>query len=120
MKKLFLFFLLAFLLCTCRHSETILGEWVVDKVNVQFDENRNTPELVKQLGEMERQNKIVIDDDSILSFKGLDTQWQRPFQMDARGTLYVDGVAFGQLEDGRLITTTPSPLGAIVVTYRKQ
>lgn len=120
MKKLFLFFLLAFLLCTCRHSETIFGEWVVDKVNVQFDENRNTPELVKQLGEMERQNKIVIGNDSILSFKGLDTQWQRPFQMDTRGTLFVDGVAFGQLEDGRLITTTPSPLGAIVVTYRKQ
>ena len=39
---------LAIALSGChRGGDSIVGTWTVDKVNVQFDERRNTPELVR-------------------------------------------------------------------------
>ena len=68
-----LFFVLAMLLVACTSKpDTLIGDWTADKVSVQFDENHSTPELVKQVGEMEKQNRISIGNDSILVFKGLD------------------------------------------------
>ena len=49
MKKSFLL-LLAFTatFSACTHdADPLIGTWTVSKVNVQFDERRNTPELVK-------------------------------------------------------------------------
>ena len=55
MKKhiLVLFSLIALLAACTQKPDTLIGDWVADKVNVQFDENHATPELVKQIGEME-------------------------------------------------------------------
>ena len=62
MKTRFLFFLaLGLTLGGCEpEQDTLFGTWTVDKVNVQFDESRTTPELVKQVGEMERGNTLSI------------------------------------------------------------
>ena len=107
-------------LCACHpDSDTLVGTWTVDKVNVQFDERRSTPELVKQIGDMERQNHIVISPDSTLCFKGYDTELQGRLTLDADNTLYCDGTAFGQWKEGEIVTRTPSPLGEIVIRYKK-
>ena len=111
----------AFLLSTCTEkSNSLIGDWVVDKVNVQFDENRSTPELVKQIGEMEKQNSISINVDSILVFSSLDNNLQGRLRVDENGTLYCDGTLFGEWKNGEIVTKTPSPLGEIVITYRKE
>lgn len=121
MKKPLLFLLgLTSALCTC-HSKTdsLIGEWKADKVNVQFDEKHSTPELVKQIGEMEKQNHFSINKDSVLVFKGLDTETEGRVATDKQGNLFIEGVFFGQWKNGEIVTTTASPLGEIVVTYRK-
>lgn len=121
MKNRFLFLLgLASALCACTHeTDSLIGTWTVSKVNVQFDEQRSTPELVKQIGEMEKQNVINIGNDSILTFKGLDAEWQNRISLK-NGILLREGTVFGFWKDGEIVTRTGSPLGEIIVTYRKE
>ena len=122
MKNRFLFLLcLSAMLCACHHkSDPFFGTWTVDKVNVQFDEQHSTPELVKQIGEMERQNVISIAADSTLTFKGMDTEWQDKMSLSGDGTLICNGDSFGIWKDGQIITRTGSPLGEVTVSYRKK
>lgn len=122
MKSKFLLFIgLTFALCACHHkADPLFGTWTVDKVNVQFDEQHSTPELVKQIGEMERQNVISIAADSILTFKGMDDSLQGRLSLKNDGTLLLDNADFGQWKDGQIITRTGSPLGEVTVSYRKK
>ncbi|MBR4468405.1 MAG: hypothetical protein IKS53_03120 [Bacteroidales bacterium] len=111
---------ISLILCACHHKvDPLFGTWTVDKVNVQFDEQHSTPELVKQIGEMERQNVISITADSTLTLKGMDDLVQGRLSLKSDGTLLLDGVAFGQWKDETLITQTTSPLGEVVVRYKK-
>ena len=122
MKSKFLLFIgLTFALCACHHkADPLFGTWTVDKVNVQFDEQHSTPELVKQIGEMERQNVISITADSTLTFKGMDDSLQGRLSLKNDGTLLLDNADFGQWKDGQIITRTGSPGGEITVSYRKK
>lgn len=121
MKKSLLFLAgLAFVLAACHHSDSLIGTWTVDRVNVQFDERHNTPELVKQIGEMEKQNVITISNDSTLTFKGLEETSQGRLNMKSDGTLLFDDTVFGQWKEGQIVTRTDSPLGEILVTYKKE
>ena len=105
----------------CHHEgDTLVGTWTVDKVHVQFDEQRNTPELVKQVGEMERQNTIVISADSTLTFKGFEERSQGRLHLQSDGTMWLDSVVFGTWSNGRIVTRVDSPRGEITVTYRKE
>lgn len=122
MKSKFLLFIgLTFALCACHHkADPLFGTWTVNKVNVQFDEQHSTPELVKQIGEMERQNVINIATDSTLTFKGMDDSLQGRLSLKNDGTLLLDNADFGQWKDGQIITRTGSPVGEITVSYRKK
>ena len=123
MKKHFFFiFGLAVALCSCHHSgsESLIGTWVVDKVNVAFDERNSTPELVKQVGEMEKQNTLTITDDSLLVFQSMDSSLRGQLKIIGTDSLTCDGQLVGVWKSGNIIATTTSPLGEIVVTYRKK
>ena len=122
MKKAILPYLgLAALLCACtQKTDSIVGTWTVDKVNVQFDERRSTPELVKQIGEMEKQNIILINPDSLLIFKSLEDETKGKLSLSKDGTMTCDGTVFGLWKEGCIVTRTDSPLGEILVTYRKK
>ena len=123
MKKSTAIFLwtLTLLFCACHHDKTnsLIGTCTVSKVNVQFDEHRNTPELVKQVGEMEKQNVLTIGKDSTLVFNGLEENWQSKASLK-NDTLLLEGTAFGVWKDGEIVTWTNSPLGKVVVTYKKE
>lgn len=121
MKKSFsILIVLVSLLFACTHdSASLVGTWTVEKVKVQFDEHRSTPELVKQVGEMEKQNVISISSDSILTFKGLEEEWQNRISLK-NDTLLREGTAFGIWNNDRIVTRSGSPLGEVVVTYKKK
>ena len=86
---------------------------------MHFDEQRSTPEVVKQIGEMEKQNRFTISKDSILVFNGLETETTGRISSDKQGRLFLDGAPFGQWKDGQIVTTTASPIGEIIVVYKK-
>lgn len=118
-KSVFPLLALTLALGSCRSgTDSLIGTWTVSKVNVQFDEHRSTPALVKQMGEMEKQNTFSIGNDSILTFKGLDEEWKERISLH-NDTLFRDGKAFGIWKDGAIVTRNGSPLGEVVVTYKK-
>lgn len=122
MKNKFLF-LMAFgiVLGGCRpEPDALIGTWTVDKVHVQFDESRSTPELVKQTGEMEKRNTFSISADSVLVFKGIDEQWEEHVNLVSDSVLRCSGRDFGIWSRGRIVTRTGSPLGEVLVVYRKE
>lgn len=117
----FYIFCSVLLLASCtRKTDTLIGNWTADKVNVQFDENRSTPELVKQIGQMEKQNAFSITPDSILVFKGLDESFEGRITLLEGTIIYCNGSLFGQWKEGQILTQTDSPLGEIIVTYSKK
>ena len=121
--KMRILFLLALtvLLGACQHdTDPLFGTWTVDKVNVQFDEQHSTPELVKQVGEMERHNTLSINADSLLVFKGWEETKEGKLSLRSDGTMLFDGTTFGTWKDGKIITRTGSPLGEVMVTYKKE
>ena len=121
MKKSLLFLAgLAFVLTACHRNDSLIGTWTVDRVNVQFDERHNTPELVKQIGEMERQNVITISKDSTLTFKGLEESSEGRLSLKSDGTLLFDGAVLGQWKEGQIVTSVDTPIGEVVVTYKKK
>lgn len=89
-------------------------------MNVHFDESRSTPEMVKQVGEMEKSNYFIIDKDSVLVFNSAEMEWIGRVTTDKQGNLYFEDAPFGQWKDGEIVTTTTSPLGDIVVVYKKK
>ena len=122
MKRSILFLLvLAVGLCACQPEEdSLIGTWAVDKVHVQFDESRVTPELVKQVGEMEKRNTFSINADSTLVFKGLDADWKGRVSLVGDSTLCREGSVFGTWKDGKIVTRTESPVGEVVIIYKKK
>jgi hypothetical protein len=90
----------------------------VEKVNVEFNEQIATPEMVRQYGELEKGNVIEIAKDSIISLisEG-DTLTGR---CSLKGNqLFMDGTPFGRYENGTIHTESSTPLGIIKVVYKK-
>ena len=105
------------LLSACgRKGDSIVGRWTVERVNVEFDESKATPEMVRQFGEMEKGNVIEISRDSLLTFisDGDTTRGRCSLKGES---LYCDGVVFGTIRDGVLMTETSTPLGKVEVFY---
>lgn len=121
MKRLPLLLGIALMLGACHHDDnSLIGTWTADKVNVEFDEQRATPELVKQIGEMEKHNVIVISADSLLTLTNGEGGMTGRLHLLDDGTILVDAMPIGQWKDRQIVTRTGSPIGEVVVTYRKQ
>lgn len=116
----YLSLILLMLLCACTaKKDPLIGRWTVEKVNVEFNEQIATPEMVRQYGELEKGNVIEISKDSVLTFisEG-DTLRGR---CSLRGfQLSCDGKPFGHYENGSIKTEAVTPIGVIKVLYLKK
>ena len=112
-------FLVLSLFFSChRNQDTLVGRWIVDKVNVDFHENLATPEMVRQFGELEKGNVVEISMDSVLTLiMDGDTVTGRYSMQD--GKVIWDGEPFGSVEDGVMKTEVLTPLGWVRTTYKK-
>ena len=104
--------------CHC-NKDPFFGRWTVERVNVEFDENKSTPEMVRQVGALEKDNVLEISQDSMLTLiMDGDTISGR---CSLRGTqLFREGKYWGRFEGGKIYTETMSPLGKIEVVYSNQ
>ncbi|MBP5798021.1 MAG: hypothetical protein J6W26_07090 [Bacteroidales bacterium] len=117
--KVILLAMMVLLLASChRDNDPFIGRWTVEKVNVEFDEAKSTPELVRQYGEMEKGNLIEISNDSLMTFIS-DGDTLRG-KCSLRGqSLYCQNVLFGQFKNGIILTETLTPIGKVKVSYKK-
>ena len=119
MRHFFLIGIVLFLLASCKPKEDpFIGRWTVDKVNVEFDVDWATPEMVRQFGSMEKNNVIIISADSVLTLvMDGDTMQSR---CSLRGNrILCDGELWGWYEEGLIKTETFTPMGYVKASYRK-
>lgn len=110
--------MLLFLSSCHRHSDPLIGRWTVEKVNVDFNENKATPEMVRQYGDMEKGNVIEISKDSVLTFISSGDTLRGKCSLKG-SQLFCDGKLFGSLEGGKMIAKNKTPIGTIEVVYVK-
>ena len=119
MRNRILIGLLLLLLASCApKDDPFFGRWTVDKVNVDFDADWATPEMVRQFGSMEKDNVIMISNDSVftLVMDGDTMQGKCSLQ----GTrVFVDGEPWGWFEEGLIKTETSTPMGIVKTSYIK-
>lgn len=119
MKRVFLIGWALLLLASCAPKEdAFFGRWTVDKVNVEFDEEWATPEMVRQVGAMEKNNVVIITPDSLLTFVNEGDTIQYRCRLHGNQIL-CDGEPWGSYERGVITTKTSSPMGSVKVLYKK-
>ena len=112
--------IIVLLLSSChRNNDPLIGRWTVEKVNVEFNEQIATPEMVRQYGELEKGNVIEITKDSVLTFV-TEGDTLTGFCSLRGAQLYFDGKFFGKIENGILATEISTPLGKIVTKYHRK
>ena len=109
------------LLCSSchRNNDPFIGRWTVEQVNVEFNEQIATPEMVRQYGELEKGNAIDISKDSVLTFVSDGDTLRGSCSLKGKQIL-LDGKPFGCYENGLIETVTKTPLGEIRVKYQKE
>ena len=120
MKKCIILFLCLIAISCSRPSDPLFGTWQATKVNVNFDIKHNTPEMIKQIGEMEKQNRIDIKSDSTLTFVSNGYTLEGQLNLSSDGQLFCNGELFGIWNNGKITTKNPSPFGEITVEYTKE
>ena len=119
MRKALVIGLVSLVLASCApKDDPFFGRWTVDKVNVDFDADWATPEMVRQFGTMEKDNVVIISADSVLTLvMDGDTMQSR---CSLRGShILCDGESWGLFEEGMIRTETVTPMGNLKTTYRK-
>ena len=107
-----------FVATSCQNKDPFIGRWTVEKVNVDFNEQIATPEMVRQYGELEKGNIIEISKDSLLTLIADGDTLQG--QCSLKGNqIVIEGSVFGRFGNGMIETETKTPLGNIKVVYRK-
>ena len=110
--------LLLLLLTACHRDDPFIGQWTVDRVNVDFNEQIATPEMVRQYGELEKGNMIEISKDSILTFIADGDTLQGRCSLKG-SQFFFEGKPFGRYENGLIETEMATPMGKVKVSYKK-
>ena len=121
MKRLLIISL--FLLLSCSKSTGIIGTWTVEKISFEFDEHRSTPEMIQQLGEIEKHNTLIFKNDSIvhITMAAIDADYK--YQISNDGTVTLEPadhpISHIVLNQNVIRTETETVIGKMRVTYKK-
>ena len=121
MKRLLIISL--FLLLSCSKSTGIIGTWTVEKISFEFDEHRSTPEMIQQLGEIEKHNTLIFKNDSIVHITMAVIDADYHYQLSADGTIILTPhdklISNISLCQNLIKTETATPIGMMKITYKK-
>ena len=121
MKRLLIISL--FLLLSCSKSTGIIGTWTVEKISFEFDEHRSTPEMIQQLGEIEKHNTLIFKNDSIVHITMAVIDADYHYQISADGTIILTPhdklISNISLCQNLIKTETETPIGMMKITYLK-
>ena len=112
-----------FALFSCSRSSSIIGTWTVDKVSFEFNERKSTPEMIRQLGEIEKHNTLIFKNDSIvhITMAAIDANYL--YQISNDGTITLEPanhpISSISLNQNVIQTETETPIGKMRITYKK-
>lgn len=83
-----------------------------------FDEKRNTPEMIQQIGEQEMNNSLIFKNDSIVNIVMVDMNGDYNYVLKDN-EIFVGDMKIGTLENGKITSKVMTPVGEMTVIYKK-
>ena len=117
--------LLIFILSCTSKSDTIHGRWIVESVNFDFDERRNTPEMISQIGKEESKDELIFKNDSIVYIKMLNYNGDYQYTINEISEInFKDGTSYinklGVLKGNRIYSEQNTPIGKMRISFVKK
>lgn len=114
--------------CSGSPESELIGTWKAQKVETDFDEQYTTPEMLRQVVEMQKETYFKITDDSTLIIispgNTHETKWA--LNPDNKNiTYFFDGSpnylnSLGTVTDNKIVSESKTPLGIITIYYEKE
>ena len=103
------------------------GTWKVSKVDTKFDEKTMTPEMIKQVTDLQKQTYFKIIDDSSMVIISDNNPHDARWSIDAKNIIsyhFKNSVGkpfvLGTFENGVITTKSKTPLGTMTIYYEKE
>ena len=116
-------------LASCSSPESkLIGTWKVNDVETNFDEQSVSPEMLKQVIEMQKQTYFRIMDDSTMIIISNDNTHEARWILDSDDntvTFFFEGMettlnTLGKYSDDQIVSETCTPLGKMIIFYGKE
>ena len=114
--------------CGGSPESKLIGTWKAQKVETDFDEQYTTPEMLRQVVEMQKETYFRITDDSTLVIispgNTHETKWTLNPE-DQAITYFFEGSpnylnSLGTLTESKIVSKSKTPLGVITIYYEKE
>lgn len=117
--------LLIFILSCTSKSDTIYGRWIVENVNFDFDERRNTPEMISQIGKEESKDELIFKNDSVVYIKMLNYNGDYQYTINEISEInFKDDISdinkLGVLKGNKIYSEQNTPIGKMKVVFVKE
>ena len=116
--------LLIFIFSCTSKSDTIYGRWVVERVNFDFDERRNTPEMISQIGKEESKDELIFRNDSVVYVKMLSYDGDYQYTINEKSEISikddVSDINIGVLKDNKIYSEQNTPIGKMRIVFVKE
>lgn len=121
---------LALILSSCEGSSEskLVGTWKAQKVETDFDEQFTTPEMLRQVVEMQKETYFKILDDSTLIIVSPGNTHETQWKLDNESqtiSYFFEGTSgmsnkLGTLDADIIVSESKTPLGIITIYYEKE
>lgn len=116
-----------FVSCSSSPESKLIGTWKADVVNVDFDEQKVSPQMIQQVAEREKQTILKFTNDTSLNIIDNNTTHRTIWKLDDDQKIWYrfenDGPTMNELgiyEDGYIRAESTTALGKIEIIYKKQ
>ncbi len=114
--------------CGGTPESKLVGTWKAQKVETDFDEQYTTPEMLRQVVEMQKETYFKIIDDSTLIIMSPGNTHETSWELDSSDqtiSYIFDGNSaylnkLGTFTDGKIVSESKTPLGVITIYYEKE
>jgi hypothetical protein len=116
--------------CNSNPKSKLIGTWKAETVDVKFDEQVASPEMIRQVGLENKQVFFKIQNDSaMLLYIDAKSEPQSLFWFldEASGSISyaykqddLSPIGLGKLVDNKIISESSTPLGTIKTTFTKE
>ncbi len=121
-------FLSVILLVACSSTENKLtGVWKVKDVKTDFNETRDTPQMLQQVVEIQKQTHFKIKNDSVMVIISNNKTYEAVWTFDKKTKVIsyhfkgdTDAHKLGTFIDPYIVTESKTQLGTITTTYAKE
>lgn len=126
--SLFIATLFAFVSCGKSPESKLVGTWKVQDVQTDFDENAVTPEMLRQMVELEKQTYFRILNDSVMIIisdnNTYETNWLLNHETNVISYFFEGQESkaneLGRVEGDQVINESTRPFGNMSVYYEKE